>query len=325
MLAGTDGVYMILFTTLLYLFSFNSFAVSEVAVPKVNLAYWNQDVSILWDNNCYNYSTNRVTNSFAQPGEASGKIYDEMTCKDVLRAASADLGLVPTKAFDTKSKTEDTLIALVVAPGYDFHWYRRDDNRHWSHKPGSTEATVLDQSDALIVDPETADRGFYTDFCGYFKVKNFLLDDSEQNAGYVRIGNMSGLPDSEETQSLRVAPPAPKNSEVEILIYSGRRNPRVPLAAFLQSGSLGSSLQSLAKRLELIGSEVSPLYKPSRLGYNGLLIYDREGMVFPKGTTVHLKGNTVIAYYEGRKRTLLDDDVLVIESLLRASFVEAIR
>ncbi len=61
-------------------------------------------------------------------------------------------------------------VALVVAPGYDFHWYRLDDNGLWSHKPGGTQATNLDKSNNLITDPRTANRGPYTDFCGFFCV-----------------------------------------------------------------------------------------------------------------------------------------------------------
>lgn len=302
--------------------SWNSFAEPNLSVPKVNLAFWNEDMSLLWNNNCYNYSTNRVTHSFAQPGEASGKMYSALTCKAVIEAAAEDLGLTPTSVFTTQNKSEESLIALVVAPGHDFHWYRRDDNRYWSHKPGSTEATSLDQSDERITNPETADRGFYTDFCGYFKVKNYPHDSSEQDAGYVRIGNMLELPDiSELTNTARVVPIASPNSEIEILIYSGRRNPRLSLEAFLESGSMEVSLlQGLAKRLESASLAVPLPRKPSRLGYNGILIFDHQGILFPKGTTVHLKGSVVVAYYGGRVRTLFDDDGAQFEARLRSRF-----
>jgi hypothetical protein len=59
-------------------------------------------------------------------------------------------------------------VALVVAPGWDYHWYRRDENGRWSHKPGGTRATNLDNSMNPISNPETANRGPYTDFCGYY-------------------------------------------------------------------------------------------------------------------------------------------------------------
>ncbi|MBV9102244.1 MAG: hypothetical protein JO060_01570 [Candidatus Eremiobacteraeota bacterium] len=57
-----------------------------------------------------------------------------------------------------------------MAPGYDFHWYRRDRDGTWSHKPGGTEARNVDNSGHIITDPRTADRGPYTQFCGCYCV-----------------------------------------------------------------------------------------------------------------------------------------------------------
>ncbi len=291
-----------------------------IAVPKVDLEFWNNDTSNLWNNNCYNYSTNRLTHSFAQPGEASDSMYKDVSCEEVTRAATKDLGITSTDAFSQKSKSEDTLIALVVAPGYDFHWYRRDDNRFWSHKPGSTDATTKDQSDNVITDPEMADRGFYTEFCGYFKVKNYPMDSTEQNGGYVRIGNMTHLPELEDESGYmaRVAPP--QNSEVEILIYSGRKNPVLPLQAFLNSSPLEKPLKDLAQRFKERAIVSTDIIVPSRLGYNGILIHDRQGLLFPKGTSVHLKGTTLVAYSPGRSVKALAGDFSEVEKLLRHRF-----
>lgn len=62
------------------------------------------------------------------------------------------------------------MVALVIAPGDDFHWYRQDDDGTWSHKPGRTEATNRDNAGRVIHDPRRADRGAYTEFCGCFCV-----------------------------------------------------------------------------------------------------------------------------------------------------------
>jgi hypothetical protein len=58
----------------------------------------------------------------------------------------------------------------VIEPLEDYHWYRRDRDGRWSHKPGTDPATNLDNSGNVIVDPRTADRGPYTVFCGCFCV-----------------------------------------------------------------------------------------------------------------------------------------------------------
>ena len=59
-------------------------------------------------------------------------------------------------------------MALVVDPGYDYHWYRHQRGGFWGHKPGSTAARNVDNSNVVIANPETCTRGGYTDFCGYF-------------------------------------------------------------------------------------------------------------------------------------------------------------
>ena len=56
------------------------------------------------------------------------------------------------------------------APGWDFHWYRKGRNGYWTHKPGGTPVTNLDNSAHLIPDPRTANRGPYTDFCTFMVV-----------------------------------------------------------------------------------------------------------------------------------------------------------
>ena len=59
-------------------------------------------------------------------------------------------------------------MALVIAPGQDYHWYRHQSGNFCGHKPGSTAARNTDNSGALVLNPETCNRGPYTNFCGYF-------------------------------------------------------------------------------------------------------------------------------------------------------------
>jgi hypothetical protein len=84
-------------------------------------------------------------------------------------AAIAD-GLIDSPAANNKCPGEGHLVALVIAPGSDFHWYRKGRNGYWTHKPGSTPVTNVDNSGAAISDPRTADRGFYTVFCTFMVV-----------------------------------------------------------------------------------------------------------------------------------------------------------
>lgn len=70
------------------------------------------------------------------------------------------------------------MFALVTAPyivpgfGSDFHFYVKDKNGFWSHKPGTTNPTIFDDSGNTIKDPAKCDRGIYTNFVGYYVMKD---------------------------------------------------------------------------------------------------------------------------------------------------------
>lgn len=148
--------------------------------PAYNPALWNSPNYISY-NNCYAYAVNDpvpypTRTSKPQPGVKAGSPYTSITVSAVKTAAIADglkyLGNTPRSTLSIK-KT-DYVVALVVAPGADYHWYRHNPDGTWSHKPGGTAATNVDASRALVRDPRTANRNYgirnYTDFGGYFAV-----------------------------------------------------------------------------------------------------------------------------------------------------------
>lgn len=166
------------------------------SVPSYHPSFWNSAASVppcpfnntvQTCNNCYNYANNNRTDTFAQPGRASGTILSgaNMNCNDVRNAAVADgLELLPASGVCPDKKDK---VALVVDPGTDYHWYRQDSSGMWTHKPGGTQATNLDNSNNPISNPETADRcgGFlcYTDFCGY----HCACSSSDEGKGHEKI------------------------------------------------------------------------------------------------------------------------------------------
>jgi hypothetical protein len=91
-----------------------------------------------------------------------------LTCASVRPAAIAD-SLIDAPNANNKCPKEGHLVALVIWPGVDFNWYRKDRNGRWSHMPVS-QVTNLDNAGHLIPDPRTADRGPYTDFCTFMVV-----------------------------------------------------------------------------------------------------------------------------------------------------------
>jgi hypothetical protein len=139
-------------------------------IPAYDPADWNADPHVQQCNNCYNYACNIRTDTFAQPGYASGAQYTNLDCGDVGPAAVRD-GLVATTSSETCGCTDCShLVCLVMAPGDDFHWYRRGPDGYWTHKPGGTPATNVDDNGNLITDPRTAARGPYTVVCGFYCV-----------------------------------------------------------------------------------------------------------------------------------------------------------
>lgn len=138
--------------------------------PIYEPGWWNVSTRQPY-NNCYNYGTNYRTNTFAQPGRASGAMYSAINCNEVKAGAVAD-ELIDSPGANNKCPSEGHLVALVVAPGWDYHWYRKGKDGSWSHKPGSTAVTNLDNSGNTIVDPRNADRGGYSIFCTFMVVKH---------------------------------------------------------------------------------------------------------------------------------------------------------
>ncbi|MFG3253662.1 hypothetical protein [Streptomyces sp. NPDC048172] len=141
-----------------------------IELGAFNPGFWNNDSTVRLNNNCYNYASNWRTNTFAQPGRGCGSMYKSITAAEVSRAALCD-GM--HRRFDCFPDSEKPryLVALVIAPGpgfIDYHWYRKQQEGFWGHKPGGTAARNTDNSNNVIYNPETANRGPYTIFAGYF-------------------------------------------------------------------------------------------------------------------------------------------------------------
>lgn len=141
-------------------------AACKIETTNFNPAFWN-DPAHISKNNCYNYATNRRTDTFAQPGRASGHMYAHINCTDVGNGAVSDGGTFSCAPDNQKPRW---YMALVIAPGpgfIDYHWYRKATQGFWGHKPGGTAARNVDNAGHVVTDPRTANRGPYTIFCRF--------------------------------------------------------------------------------------------------------------------------------------------------------------
>lgn len=142
-------------------------------------------------NNCYAYALNNQvypgTNYlwFQQPGEYADNWATDFTNEAEMRAAVASDFAKYNEEFGTNLVFQPIgkyavcpagtyKVALVAySDNWDYHWYRQDADGYWSHKPGGTEVTRYDNSGNLIIDPETADRGGYDLFLGFYAVSGW--------------------------------------------------------------------------------------------------------------------------------------------------------
>ena len=155
-------------------------------------------------NNCYNYGTDVLTNSFAQPGVGSGQAWwpkgemtsvvaaDEVTplscppwcgpannCSALAAAAVRDGLSWRGSAMPTdEPELGGHHVALLVWPESNFHWVRMDADvdaatglHLWSHKPGGSPLSNVDNSGEAITDPREADLSPWTEFCGFMSAK----------------------------------------------------------------------------------------------------------------------------------------------------------
>lgn len=127
--------------------------------PPLDLARWNT-TCVQSKNNCYNYANDKITNTFAQPGRASGNPITDITVAQVLAAVESDgwlkMDVPPGAPCPTAPEQPNCLVALFVAVGTDYHCMRLDDNKLWSQKLGGTAATNLDGAGNTIPDPRKA-------------------------------------------------------------------------------------------------------------------------------------------------------------------------
>ncbi len=146
--------------------------------PSFHPEFWNDGYgtnAVQMKNYCYNYATNRRTDSYAKPGRASGQEADQghYDVASLTKWLEAD-GLIPT-TLAAGCQNNRSLIAMVLAPIVpDYHFLRRDADGTWSHKNGFTAAKNTDNSDIVITDPEATTSWNnlwpYNVFGGYFCV-----------------------------------------------------------------------------------------------------------------------------------------------------------
>jgi len=153
-----------------FLKNFSPISGSEL---QYNPKKWNDKYNIKSTHNCYTYALGRLVpelDSKAQPGYASGynHINDEdYDCKTFFERLQKDVPTSYIEKFDKPCLKGFYKIFLALDPKNDYHWWRQNKDKYWSHKPGSTNVVDVDASGKKISNPLTANRNY--DSLNYYK------------------------------------------------------------------------------------------------------------------------------------------------------------
>ena len=122
---------------------------------------WNKP-SIKNNHNCYSYAFNQINptrKGKAQPGYFSGYKHigdNEYNCKSFYNRLKHDNPSLYLTSFEqpcVKGFNKGFIAIDDKENDQDYHFYRLDKNKKWSHKPGRTEVSSVDASGKEITNP----------------------------------------------------------------------------------------------------------------------------------------------------------------------------
>lgn len=152
---------------------FKSFSPTSGSELPYDPKKWNDKYNIKSTHNCYTYALGRLVpelDSKAQPGYASGYDHiddDDYDCKTFFKRLQKDVPTSYVEKFDKPCLKGFYKIFLALDPKNDYHWWRQNKDKYWSHKPGSTNVVDVDASGQKITNPLTANRKY--DSLNYYK------------------------------------------------------------------------------------------------------------------------------------------------------------
>jgi hypothetical protein len=127
---------------------------------------WNDKNNIRTTHNCYTYALGKIVpglDSKAQPGYASGYNHisnENFDCKSFRERLKKDAPGSYIEKFDNSCLPGFYKVFLALDPKNDYHWWRQNSDKLWSHKPGSSQVTDLDADGQKILNPLKSNRNF---------------------------------------------------------------------------------------------------------------------------------------------------------------------
>ena len=152
--------------------------------PTYNPNYWNNNKNIKNNNNCYSYSVNNKNHHFGKPQPGYFARFNHIQnnqykCAYFFKRILNDIPSVYLTSFKQKCKNGFTKAFFAIDSNkneHDYHFYRQDTNKLWSHKPGTTNVINYDADYKIIQNPLNANRNYtsynYDKPCFFFCVNN---------------------------------------------------------------------------------------------------------------------------------------------------------
>ena len=158
--------------------------------PKFEPEKWNKNKTIKLTHNCYAYALDIIDKSILkdakkiknksdlkqlkpQVGRFSGKFdcHCKYTRDKIRRRLLADCKYVQFLKINQPCPSGFYKVMVFFRDdNEDYHFYRQDSNKMWSHKDGHLNATNKDEQGRLIYDPRKADKKNYNIYGGCFAV-----------------------------------------------------------------------------------------------------------------------------------------------------------
>jgi uncharacterized protein YukE len=152
--------------------------------PNYNPNYWNNNKNIKNNNNCYSYSVNNKNHQFGKPQPGYFARFNHIQnnqykCAYFFKRILNDIPSVYLTSFKQKCKKGFHKAFFAIDSNkneHDYHFYRQDKNKLWSHKPGTTNVINYDADYKIIKNPYTANRNYtaynYDKPCFFFCVNH---------------------------------------------------------------------------------------------------------------------------------------------------------
>ena len=184
-------LFIILFTIIIFIIIYYSLTYNKICSNYMyaNDSLWEKKKNITY-NNCYAYAFQDLSDNRIEKPQPGYKVNlppltrAEYTPKNFISRILLDypnaeylgndheIGYRNCKCVNNQNRHMVFLALDNTGPDIDYHFYRKNHNGYWTHKPGSSEVLHVDADNEYILNPYFINRKYktydYNISCGFF-------------------------------------------------------------------------------------------------------------------------------------------------------------